>query len=398
MKILITTDTYYPMVNGVVISTNNLYKQLKKAGHEVRILTLSYNGREYIEGDIYYLNSHFVKVYPDARIMKPFGNTVISKIVEWAPEIIHSQTEFSTMLVAKYIKRKLNIPQVHTYHTMYEDYLQYFLGGKVLRKGTMARLLKILLNTFDEIIVPTQKVRDVLIDYDVYKDIKIIPTGIDIKSFQKDVSHEEKEKILSEYGWKTEDNILVYVGRIAEEKNIDEIINLVRENSKQLNDIKLLIVGGGPYLVKLKEMVSEYNMENTIKFTGMIDSREVYKYYKLGIAFVTASQSETQGLTYIEALASGCPVICKWDLCVKNLIVNGITGFTYNDENEFVEAVENLKNNEVLRQKIIFNAREKSHAYSEESFGKKVIKIYNNALISRNIKRRNLVQIIRTIF
>ncbi|AAK81517.1 1,2-diacylglycerol 3-alpha-glucosyltransferase [Clostridium acetobutylicum] len=398
MKILITTDAYYPMINGVVVSTNNLYKQLKMAGHDVRILTLSYNGREYIEGDIYYLNSHFVKVYPDARIMKPFGNKVISKIVEWSPEIIHSQTEFSTMLVAKYIKRKLDIPQVHTYHTMYEDYLKYFLGGKVIRKGTMAKLLKILLNTFDEIIAPTEKVKNVLREYEVYKDIKIVPTGIDIKSFQKELSSKEREKILNHYGWKTKDKILVYVGRVAEEKNIDEIINLFKKGLNELKDIKLLIVGGGPYLSQLKELVSRYGIEDIVKFTGMVDSDQVYKYYKMGIAFVTASQSETQGLTYIEALASGCPVICKWDPCIKNLIVNGVTGFAYTDTSEFVKAVESLKSNEILRRKIISNAKQKSCEYSTENFGKSVMDIYNKVLLGRNVKKRNLVQIIRTIF
>ncbi|KHD34250.1 glycosyl transferase [Clostridium acetobutylicum] len=398
MKILITTDAYYPMINGVVVSTNNLYKQLKMAGHDVRILTLSYNGREYVEGDIYYLNSHFVKVYPDARIMKPFGNKVISKIVEWSPEIIHSQTEFSTMLVAKYIKRKLDIPQVHTYHTMYEDYLKYFLGGKVIRKGTMAKLLKILLNTFDEIIAPTEKVKNVLREYEVYKDIKIVPTGIDIKSFQKELSSKEREKILNHYGWKTKDKILVYVGRVAEEKNIDEIINLFKKGLNELKDIKLLIVGGGPYLSQLKELVSRYRIEDTVKFTGMVDSDQVYKYYKMGIAFVTASQSETQGLTYIEALASGCPVICKWDPCIKNLIVNGVTGFAYTDTSEFVKAVESLKSNEILRRKIISNAKQKSCEYSTENFGKSVMDIYSKVLLGRNVKKRNLVQIIRTIF
>lgn len=398
MKILITTDTYYPMINGVVVSTNNLYKQLKKAGHDVKVLTLSYNGTEYIDGDVYYLNSHFVKVYPDARIMKPFGNTVIGKIVEWGPEIIHSQTEFSTMLVAKYIRRKLNIPQVHTYHTMYEDYLKYLFHGKVIGKGTMAMILKMLFNTFDEIIAPTEKVKNVLRKYEVHKDIKIVPTGIDIRAFQNNLSEREKKKILNKYGWSSKDNVLVYVGRAAEEKNIQEIILLFSKVLKEVKDIKLLIVGGGPYLHQLKRLTFQYKMQNYIKFTGMVNRCEVYKYYKLAVAFVTASQSETQGLTYIEALASGCPVICKWDLCVKNLIVNGITGFTYRNESQFIKAVKMLKINSRLRNKIAYNAREKSYLYSEDNFGISVMDIYDDLLANKETKRKNLRQMIRTIF
>lgn len=398
MKILITTDTYYPMINGVVVSTNNLYRQLKKAGHDVRILTLSYNGNEYIDGDVYYLNSHFVGVYPGVKIMKPFGNTIISKIVDWGPEIIHSQTEFSTMLVAKYIRRKLDIPQVHTYHTMYEDYLKYFFGGKIIGKAAMAKAIKALFNTFDEIIAPTEKVKSALRRYEVYRDIKIIPTGIEIKKFQEDFSDSEREKILSKYGWTNKDNVLVYVGRAAEEKNIQEIVQLFSKTIKEVKDIKLLIVGGGPYLPKLKELVFEYKMQNFVKFTGMVKRSEIHKYYKLGFAFVTASQSETQGLTYIEALASGCPVICKQDLCVKNLIINGSTGFMYTNERQFIEAVKVLKTNLKLRRQIASNAREKSYLYSEEKFGRSIIEVYEKLFESRVVKRKNLIQMIRTIF
>ncbi|PJI08491.1 MULTISPECIES: glycosyltransferase family 4 protein [Clostridium] len=398
MKILITTDTYYPMINGVVVSTNNLYRQLKKEGYDVKILTLSYNGNEYIEGDVYYLNSRFAKVYPDARIMKPFGNTIISKIIEWGPQIIHSQTEFSTMLVAKYIRRKLDIPQVHTYHTMYEDYLKYFLGGKVIGKAAMARIIKVLFNTFDEIIAPTEKVKDALRKYEVYKDIKIIPTGIEIEEFQEDFKKNEKEEILGKYGLTGKDNILVYVGRAAEEKNIQEIIQLFSKAIKEVEDIKLLIVGGGPYLPELKKLASKYKVQDFVKFTGMVKRSEVHKYYKLGFAFVTASKSETQGLTYIEALASGCPVICKWDLCVKDLIINGITGFTYTNERQFVRAVKMLKTNLHLREQIAFNARKKSYLYSEEKFARSAMEVYEDLLLNRVVRRKNLAQMIRTIF
>ena len=107
MKILITTDAYFPMINGVAISTEILYRQLKANGHDVRILTLSNKGAGYISGDIYYLNAKSIKIYPDAKIIKPeFKNRIIKNILEWEPDIIHSQTEFSTMFIAKYIRRK----------------------------------------------------------------------------------------------------------------------------------------------------------------------------------------------------------------------------------------------------------------------------------------------------
>lgn len=396
MKILITTDTYYPMINGVVISVNNLYKQLKRLGNDVKILTLSYDGKQHVEGDIYYLNSRFIRVYPQAKVIRPFGNKIIRDIIDWSPDIIHSQTEFSTMIVAKYIKRKLSIPQIHTYHTMYEDYLQYFLKGKVIGKGTMSKIIRLLCNTFDEIIAPTEKVKDALTNYGVSTDIKIIPTGIDIQKFSKDISEEEKNKLLNQYGLKSSDDVLVYVGRVAEEKNIEEIVRLFSCVLKVMPDIKLLIVGGGPYLAKLQELASELKIEESVKFTGMIDVDEVQKYYRLGLAFVTASKSESQGLTYLEAIASGCPVVCKWDLCIKNLVVNGETGYTYTNEDEFVEYIKTIVSNRKLRNYMSMEAKRMAQLYSTENFGRKVFEIYSEVIEEKKDNDHNS-SLLRTI-
>jgi len=382
MKILITTDTYYPITNGVVISTDNLYKQLKHLGHDVKILTLSFEGKEHISGDIFYFNSLNINIYPDVRIINPIKNHIISEVIKWKPDIIHSQSEFSTMIVAKYIKRKLNIPQVHTYHTLYEDYLHYFLGGKIIRKTTLSKLTGILLNTFNTVIAPTEKVKEKLESYKVAAKIEIVPTGINLERFQQEISIQEKNELLSMYGLSIDDKILIYVGRIAEEKNLEEVLSFYNKALKKIKDTKLLIVGGGPYLSKLKNIVKEYDLEANVKFTGMIDCNEIYKYYKLGNFFVTASTSETQGITYIEALASGLPVICRWDMCIKDLVINGETGFTYTNEEQFINALVNLTSNKELENNIRKNSQSKVKDYSVENFALKVLNIYNNVIIN----------------
>ena len=390
MKILITTDTYYPMTNGVVISTDTLYNQLKLRGHDVRILTLSNEGKGYISGDVYYLSAGYVNVYPQAKIIKPSRSKIISEIIKWEPDIIHSQTEFSTMVVAKYIKRKLKIPQVHTYHTMYEDYLKYFLKGKVLKKNAMARITRILLNSFDIVIAPTEKVKRLLASYKVSTDIiEVIPTGIDIGKFQNIISDEERDAILLKYGLNSNDNILVYIGRIAEEKNIEELLYLFNKVQSDILNMKFLIVGGGPYLDNLKAVVAELNLSEAVKFTGMIDSGMIYKYYKVGTVFVTASKSESQGLTYLEALASGCPVLCRWDACIEGLIIEGITGFTYNDNDEFMSALKKLIFDKELRATIKRNSIEMANKYSKENFGLRVIDTYMSVL-EKDIKNKKI--------
>lgn len=379
MKILITTDTYLPMINGVVTSIVNLHKQLKILGHDVRILTLSNNGYDYVDGDVYYLKSLKSHIYPDARVRNLFNGKLIDEIIKWRPDIIHSQTEFSTMIDAKRIASKLEIPQVHTYHTMYEDYLGYFLGGKIIKKSTAAKLTSLLLNTFDEVIAPTKKVEYALLSYGVKSDIAIVPTGIDISKFNKTITYQERTEIRQKYGFSNEDKILLYLGRIAKEKNIEEIIDLFKIVNSKNSMYKLLIVGGGPYLSKLKSRVKSLGLDKCVGFPGMINTDDVYMYYKISDAFVTASTSETQGLTYIEALASGCPVICKWDKCIEGLIINNNTGFIYKTTEEFIEAAKKIQDVE-YSSGLKMNCLNKAKEYSSEGFASKIERIYYHRL------------------
>ena len=131
MKVLITTDWYYPVINGVVTSVQTLAAELKKRGNEVRILTLSRNHQSYREGGVYYAGSVGAgRIYPQARLKLPVSGKCIKELILWKPDIIHSQCEFSTFLMAKKIAKELQIPIVHTYHTVYEDYTHYFSPRK----------------------------------------------------------------------------------------------------------------------------------------------------------------------------------------------------------------------------------------------------------------------------
>ncbi len=385
MKILITTDTYSPMVNGVVTSIKNLAGELKRSGHDVRILTLSDNYKEYIENDVYYLSALHTKVYPGAKIQSPISGRVIKEILIWQPDIIHSQTEFSVMLTAKLLSRLLNIPIVHTYHTLYEDYLKYILGGKLITKRASIILTRfVLLSGLECIIVPTVKVETILLNYGIKKPLVVIPTGIDISRFQRIYTSKEKETVKSALKLEQDTKLVVYIGRIGEEKNIQELFTYFGEAVKLLENTKLMIVGGGPYLKVLKSIVQELNLTEVIIFAGMIDPEKVPLYYQLSDVFVTSSTSETQGLTYIEAMASGVPVVCREDECVKGLVVTSKTGYLYNDAETFatgINAVLAMNKEEYtgLQQR----CREKAKSYSIEIFGKSAETLYQSLVKER---------------
>ncbi|GAA0180567.1 glycosyltransferase family 4 protein [Clostridium sediminicola] len=388
MKILIATDAYYPMINGVVTSTVILYEELKKMGHEVRILTLSSNKSERFENSIYYLKSIKINIYPDARIKYLSGSNIIKQIEEWSPDIIHTQTEFSVMLVAKKLASRLNIPLIHTYHTMYEDYTNFLIGSKKLNKKVIIKVVKQLVSNFSGVIAPTEKTTQTLLRYKVATPIYTIPTGLNLDKFNRTIETSEYISLKQKYDLINK-KTLVYLGRISKEKNIDEIIHYIKNNKPYFNDKRFLIAGGGPYLLNLKKLVHNYALNDIVKFTDFINPDEVYKYYKLGEVFVTASTTETQGLTYIEAMACGIPVVCRNDDCVETLIKNNENGFKYTDENSFISSLNTIFSSNELYKTMCEKSKLKTNEYSSETFASNVLKSYTTLITAHNQNSEN---------
>lgn len=385
MKILIATDVYKPVINGVVISTFNLYEQLKKRGHDVKILTLSNTRGSQKLGDVYFVGSFPVRVYPQARMtVKPYHH-FIKEIIEWKPDIIHTQSEFTTCFYARQIANKLNVPLVHTYHTMYEDYTHYLIPSKRMGKKAVAIMSKYILDKADEVIVPTNKVMGALKSYGVKRKIIEIPTGISLDKFSQELEFSEKAALKKQYGIKDSDKVLVTIGRLGKEKNIHELIDLMKPLSKTNNQVKLLIVGDGPVRQLLENQVSGLHLEGTVFFTGMVPQEDVHKYYHMGDVFISASTSETQGLTYIEAMASGLPLICRKDECLVDVVDEGINGFTFENQTDFIEKVQSILADET--QFLLFkrNAVMKAQKFSVEEFGNRIEELYKRVIREKNI-------------
>lgn len=373
MKILITSDWYYPVVNGVVRSVMNLIEYLEGRGHEVRVLTLSNTTKSYKDGKVYYVGSLSAeKIYPQARISNLLAKSHLKEIKDWKPDVVHSQCEFSTFIMAKRIASDQEIPLVHTYHTVYEDYTHYFIPSKQAGKKLVSVASKTLASFCDRIIVPTSKTERLLTSYgiDPYM-IDIIPTGIHIPEMN------DKALLRKSLGIAEDERVLLYLGRLGAEKNIQEIM-FYYDRLKSM-DIKLYIVGGGPYLATLKEDAGEISKK--IVFTGMVDSNSVNRYYQAADIFVTASTSETQGLTYYEALANGTIALCRDDAVLDGVIKNGFNGFKYRDFKEFENFVERVFADLEFKDLLEINARNYAREnFSVDGFGAKCLASYEKAI------------------
>ena len=216
--------------------------------------------------------------------------------------------------------------------------------------------------------------------YKIKCPIEVIPSGIDMNIYRRKISKKERIKILSELGLANSNKYLVTVCRLAAEKNIEELLRYLPKLVMKDKDIKLIIVGDGPYKTKLVKEINKLSMSDHVVFAGAVSRDEIYKYYQLGSVFVSASTSETQGLTYIEALASGMPMVCKKDKCLDGVIEKGKNGFVFENENEFLENVLLILNDKVLADRMHRNSLKKSDDFSKEEFGLTVEKLYKKVL------------------
>nr|WP_281683072.1 glycosyltransferase family 4 protein [Finegoldia magna] len=372
MKILITTDTYRPTINGVVTSIESLKKALDRLGHDVRILTFSNSFNSKQEDDIYYMGSLGAgKFYPDARMNKLFYNRFYEDIMDWKPDIVHSQTEFTMFIQAKKIAKDLDIPLLHTYHTVYEDYTHYFSLNKKIGKELAKQFTKQIIKTTDGVVVPTNKIYNLLTDYNIHEDIYVVPTGINVHK----LSECDDFDIRSGYKIPEDKHIVLFLGRIGKEKNITEILQYLENIDR--DDIVFIIAGAGPFLSELKDICSNSKIRDRLIFTGMIDSSKVGNFYSKADVFVSASTSETQGLTFIESMACSTPIICRHDDCLDGVLIEGKTGFGYDTEEEFIDYLNQILDNEKLRAKMGKNCKQLvDENYTEDSFANKIEQIY----------------------
>lgn len=395
MKILITTDWYKPIINGVVTSVLNLKKELEERGHEVRVLTLSRTYESYQEAGVYYIKSvNLEKIYPNVRGVLPHSEKLVRELTDWNPDIVHSQCEFMTFSYAVKISKKCSCPLVHTYHTVYEDYVHYLPGGisrypmgRILEKRAVAQFSRSVLKKTSQVIVPTEKVEKLLKSYEVKNPISVIPSGIDLQNFCRYLSQAEKQSLKKQWNIPLDNHVLVSVGRLAKEKNLEELLRffakLVKEEKRE--KLTFLIAGDGPDRERLEKLAEELDIQEKTVFTGMINPKEVGKYYQLGDVFVCASNSETQGITYIEALASGVPALCRKDECLNQVITDGYNGFQYDSYAYFKMHLDYLLEKEDRRKEMGKCAKETACLYSTWNFCTMAERLYKETLVQQGV-------------
>lgn len=382
MNIGLFTDTYFPQINGVGTSAHTLAQELKSLGHNVYIFTPSDPRRTDIANEnIIEMKSMPCFIVRNFRIGLLYSPQEILRIKNLNLDVIHTQTEFSQGIFGKIMAKTLGIPMVHTYHTMYEDYVHYIARGHIVTPAMSHTFSRVFCNSANAVIAPTQKVYDSLISYGVKKKISIIPTGIQIdRFFSENYDKNEITALKKSYGLDNDSPIVLILGRIAEEKSIDFIIKALPKVFDNIPKARLLIVGDGPYRKTIEEVIDNYGINDKTIFTGAKPWSEIGKYYQMGDVLVSASVSETQGLTFIEAMSSGILVLARNDKCISGLIENGKSGYLFDTQTELEDKLTFILKNRndfiKIKKKALFLAEN----YSSHVFGRKVESLYKNML------------------
>ena len=382
LKILITTDLYTVTTNGVVTSVQNLFDELTANGHDVRILTISADLHSHKKGAVYYIRSVPLKgVYPDLRMPTSFRHKLIQEIIDWKPDVVHSQCEFFSYQFAARISRITGAPIVHTYHTLYEQYMtSYLVPSKRLGDYLVKMLSKRRLKRVSTLVAPTQKVENTLQGYGMQAPISVVPSGISLEQHFRRLPEEERNQRRRKLGIREDDLVLINLGRLGGEKNLGELLEFFAEARKKNDALKFLIVGDGPAREDLRKQAKQLDIAEYVIFTGMVPPSEVQNYYQLGDIFVSASTSETQGLTYIEAAANGLPLLCRQDDCLADVLEEGENGYEYTSAEEFLEAIDTMMDDENWRAAAAKRSEEIAASFDKKAFGEAIETVYESVL------------------
>ena len=387
MKIAIFTDTYPPFINGVSTSCYNLVQVLKKHGHDVIVVTPRHSkGKlEYKDGIIYVPGLEVKRMY-GYTLANIYYREAVNILRDFGVELIHNQTDIGVGQFARIIRRQLNVPEVYTYHTAYEDYTYYVVHGLMDRVGKklMRGYAKTIARGCTEFITPSIKTKEYMraIGSDIY--INVVPTGIDFSIF--DESHVDKakqEEFKKAHNIGPDTKVFLLLGRVAKEKSMDYSIRGYAEYLKKHPDadVKMLVVGDGPQRPELELLVHELHIADKVDFIGKVPASEVPFYYHLADIYTSASITETQGLTFMEAMASGTIVLARFDTNLADTITDGLTGFFFTDEESFVDKAERILSlDNEKRKTIVDNAFKTVDIYSIERFYTNIMEVYNRAL------------------
>lgn len=387
MKIGIFTDSYFPRVDGVAISVDICAEKLQAMGHDVYIIAPRHPVYKDKKDNVYRLTS--IKFISDtrtqeARVVIPLPEKALLDVLKIGFDIIHGHSTVSGITFwGLQIARSRNIPYVITYHTLWNQYTHYILHGKVVKPKMMEVISRLVVNFSDCVIAPTKKVKKELLSYGVKRKIEVFPNGIDMETFLNTEKGFLRKKIKADHTKK----ILLSCGRLGKEKSFDFLLEAFSRIHAGDENTVFVLAGEGNELKKLKHLAENLGIADVVYFIGKIDHQQMHRIYADADVFLYASQSETQGLVVLEALASGIPVVAVRDESLVDFVHSGENGFLVKkDIKIFTDSVLQILQNPSLAASFSQHAREIAAQFSSDITMQQLEALYKKLIIQKGRK------------
>ena len=393
MKIAIFTETYFPFISGVVTHIETLKKCLEREGHEVLIVTTNPKAIcHYVKDGVLYCPAIPLRRIYGYGFSNPVNIQRLRIIRDFDPDVIHIHTEFSMGIFAQFAARKLKRPIVYTLHTMYDDYMFYVAPERFqnMVKPAAHVYFRKVANRATEIIGPSLKVVEFLRRCGVERHINIIPNIVDLSDFMpENVSPEAVARTRAALGIREGDTAVCFVGRLGKEKSIDVLIDSFATHFCGEERFKLFIIGDGPERANLDEQIRRLGMENQVQMLGRIEHIELPPYYHACDLFATASLSEMNSISMLEAMASGLYVVQRLDIYNRNQIVPGENGNVFTNADELAALLREedalSPSGRAVRRKTVSAYTQR---YGEKDFIRAVLNVYDRAIAEYALKQK----------
>jgi 1,2-diacylglycerol 3-alpha-glucosyltransferase len=376
MRIAIFSESYEPVVNGVSVSVATLRDALRNRGHDVHIFAPDYPGYEDSE-DVHRFPSHFTRFAPpDYPISRLYSHKMRKVFFGINPDVVHTHTPFVLGVAGLRWARLAGIPVVSTNHTLYTEYTHYVPIFPI----TFSRLFLVwwmqwYYNECDVVAVPSRPVKRSLKSFGIKTPIRIIKSGVSTTR-----SNCRKE-VRQMFGVPDDAFLLLYVGRVAREKNLTLLLRAFKIVQQKHNNARLMIVGSGPYEEECLGQAQELGIDKFIIFTGTVDRNVVSQIYSTADLFTFPSLTETQGLVVCEAIATGLPCVAVKSGGTPEVVKDGVDGIlTKNDTVDFAESIIRLIEDPSLRDQLSQGAIMGASRFSVDKMAENFEKVYQSAI------------------
>lgn len=347
MRIALFSETYLPYINGVVTHVKILKEGLEQLGHQVLVVCADPKIRKYVlkDGVLRCPGVTLKKIY-DYGVATPISPIRFRYIKDFNPDVIHIHTEFGVGYSGAAAAKRLGVPLVYTLHTMYDDYLYYIAPQKLIKiaKKSTHAYAKVLATKATCLTGPSKKVEEYFRECGVEKPVYVVPNPVETDLFTPDcIDSVKRKRIRKQFGVRESDFLLCFCGRLGKEKSVDKLLDFWAQEMKQKENCKLLIIGEGPAKEELESQAKVLGIDSQVLFAGKVDHTHLPPYYASCDLYVTASLSDTNSISMLEAMAAGLPVLHIKDELNRGQVISGVNGFIYENAREMKCAIDNYQ-------------------------------------------------------